>query len=289
MTSILWYSSLGVIGIALAAFTIYKQRKIYKVSTLLVFYLYALCITWIGEFIVLGVFNGYAYKPGIFSNQWLESLTGHLILNTTLWPGSALFIAAFSLGNRWISLFTAFFVLAEYLFDIMDIYDQHWWTYPMSTILVIVYLLIVKYWFGKMNEVRHGVPRTLTFYFIGMLLLHLPSPFLLIWWKESYYLNFVENLTGDMYLTSIIIIFTYHLIHSVLLTLFVCVPKKWYWKLVPFIITPIVQSTFYRMGILRLHNGWTLFYSILCYLVAQLIFLLIENYTLKPEIFAPSR
>ena len=62
MSNLYWYICLAIIGIAIAVYTIYKKRDIYRVSTLLVFYLFTACLTWIGEFIVLGLLNSYGYK-----------------------------------------------------------------------------------------------------------------------------------------------------------------------------------------------------------------------------------
>jgi len=63
MLSIYWYCLLAIIGVGITAFTIYKNRDI-KLSTFLVFFLFATCVTWIGEFIVLGLFDSYFYKTG---------------------------------------------------------------------------------------------------------------------------------------------------------------------------------------------------------------------------------
>jgi len=54
MASIYWYCLLAIIGVGIAVFTIYKKRDVIKPSTFLVFFLFATCVTWIGEFIVLG-------------------------------------------------------------------------------------------------------------------------------------------------------------------------------------------------------------------------------------------
>jgi len=97
MASILWYYLLAIIGVGITAHTIYKKRDIIELSTFLVFYLFATCTTWIGEFIVLGLLNGYAYKPGIYTDLWAENILGHLILNSTLYPGTAILVAAYFL------------------------------------------------------------------------------------------------------------------------------------------------------------------------------------------------
>ena len=75
IASIYWYSLLAIIGLGIAAFTMYKRRNIAKLSTFLVFFLFATCVTWIGEFVVLGLFDSYAYKTGIFPSPWAQNLS----------------------------------------------------------------------------------------------------------------------------------------------------------------------------------------------------------------------
>lgn len=98
MSNLFWYNFLAIIGVGIAAFCMYKKRGRTEFSTWIMFYLFALSITWLGEFTVLGLFNSYAYRPGVFPDPWAENLVGHLILNSTLWPGTAVLVVAYSLG-----------------------------------------------------------------------------------------------------------------------------------------------------------------------------------------------
>ena len=97
MPNVFWYICLAIIGVASAAYIIYKKRDVYKVSTLLIFYLFTASLTWIGEFTVLGLFNSYAYKTGVFADPWAQNLLGHLLINTTLYPSTAIVMVAYSL------------------------------------------------------------------------------------------------------------------------------------------------------------------------------------------------
>ena len=99
------------------------KRGIYKVSTLIVFYLCTASFTWICEFIVLGLFNAYAYKPSLFADIWAQNLLGHLILNTTLYPAAAIVMVTHTRRYTWISFCAVFFTLVEYLFVNLRIYE----------------------------------------------------------------------------------------------------------------------------------------------------------------------
>jgi hypothetical protein len=283
MSSLLWYICLSVIGVGTAAFTIFKKKHIYKISTLIVFYLFATSITWFGEFTVLGIFNSYAYKPGIFSDPWAENLAGHLLLNSTIWPGAATLMAAYSLGYAWFPLIIAFFIFAEGLFLKLGIYDQHWWRYYMSVIIVSVFLVVAKKWFAKIINLRHRLPRTIIFYFVAFVIIHFPVPLLLLFGKQYYSLDFVNNIFGNLYWASTIFIYTYQIIETFFLVYFVCILDKWFWKLVPFFIAIAGQSILAKMNILIFQDGWNLLYALLIYVMSLAVFMLIEKYTLKPS------
>ena len=282
MISLYWYICLAAIGVGIGAFCIYTKRHIYKISTLVVFYLFATCITWIGEFVALGIFNGYAYKPGISSDPWAENLAGHLFLNSTMYPGAATLMVTYSFRYVGISLITSVFILAEHLFVKLGIYEHHWWKYYMSVIVVVAFLVIAKKWFAKIKHAQQGLPRVLTFYFVGMLIIHTPNPFLLLLGKQKYSLGLLNNLVGDIYWSSTLFGFSYHLIEASLLVFFVYVLDKWYWKLVPFIIAIVGQSILAKMNILIFMEGWKLIYTIIIYTICLGVFILIEKYTLKP-------
>lgn len=284
MPNLLWYGSLAIISVGIAAYTIYMKRDAYKVSTLMVFYLFTSAITWVGEFIVLGFFNSYRYKTGLLADPWAQNLLGHLLLNTTMYPAAATVMVAYSLRYIWIALVAVVFVLLEYLFMKLGIYEQHWWRYYISVINVVSYMLISRHWFSKMNQKRYGLVRALTYYFVAILIIHMPAPLLLLLGKQRYQIGMVNNLIGNLYRSSIIIIFNYHLIESFVLVLFACILKKWYWKLSAFIIFPVVEIIFVKMNILILEDGWKLIYTIFIYEVSIAAFILIEKYTLRPEV-----
>lgn len=279
MASIYWYSLLAIIGVGITVFTIYKRRDVAKGSTFLVFFLFATCVTWIGEFIVLGLFNSYAYKTGIYTSPWAQNILGHLILNSTLYPGTAILVAAYSLGYGWISLITVIYLLTEYLFLKLGIYEHHWWKYYMTALAILIYQVITKAWFIKMNKMQDRLLRISTFYFVGFVMLHYPIPIILLLGKQYYNVNWVQ----DMYLSSTMFIFTYQLVETLIMVFFVCVLKKWYWKLVPFILAFVGQSILVYLNILVFGDGWNLFYTTLVYFTIIATFILIEKYTLIPE------
>ncbi|HRS21295.1 MAG TPA: hypothetical protein P5510_05985 [Clostridia bacterium] len=283
MSNVIWYAALAGISIGIAAYAIYMKRDKYQFSTYMVFYLFSATITWMGEFIVLGLFNSYAYKTGVYQNPWAQNLLGHLFLNTSMFPAAATVMIAYSLKSRGIVLTAVLFLLVEYIFAELGLYEQHWWNYYMSFFNVIAFMLISRKWFSKMYEERRGLTRAVTYYFIAFICIHFPSPILLLADRQHYKLSFVRNIYNDYYLSSIIVSFTYHLALCLVFVYFVCILKKWYWKIVPFVTCITVLIIFEKMNILIIHNGWKLIYTILLQQISIAIFILIEKFTLRPD------
>lgn len=289
MASVLWYIGLAAVSATIGIFAIYKKRRVYKISTLIVFWLFTASVTWIGEFIVLGIFDSYAYKPGISSDPWVENLVGHLFLNASMFPAAAILFVTYSLHFGGASIITAYFVLSEYLFTRLGLYEHHWWSYYMSVINTTVFMLLSRKWFYKVKHAKYNIPRLVTLYFVGFLLLHTPSPFLLLLMKQYYSLDLINNLVGNLYRSSIIFIFSYQLIESLFLVFFICILGKWYWKLVPFAIVAAGQSIMAKTNILVFQEGWKLSYTLFLYFIQLGLFILTEKYTLKHDGYYASK
>ncbi len=277
MSALFWYSCLAVIGLGTAAFAIYKKRYVTDLSTWLVFYLFATGVIWLGEVIVLVVFNSYAYKPGMFQNPLFENLIGHLSLNSTLWPSAAVLVVAYRLRYGWITLIAAVFILLEYLFITYGMYEQYWWRYYMTATVTILYLAILKKWFPLMNQIRRGLPRFITLYFAAFVIIHLPIPLMLLYGKQYYSVA----VTQDMYQSSTIFIVSYQLVETSIVMCFLFL-DKWYWKLAPYFISFAGQIFLAGKNILIIQDSWSLVYTLLLYAIVLTLCLLMEKYTLPP-------
>jgi hypothetical protein len=130
---------------------------------------------------------------------------------------------------------------------------------------------------------RYGLTRAITFYFVAMLIIHVPAPLLLLLGKQYYEIGVINNLLDNLYLSSIIIIFFYHLIEAFLLVLVTSKLEKTYWTLLPFIISLIVQIIFAKMNLLIIKDNWSLVYTLFIYEIFIAIFILIEKNTLRPS------
>ena len=128
----------------------------------------------------------------------------------------------------------------------LGIYEHHWWKNYMTGLAIFVYQILNKMWFIKLNKMPNELLRICTFYFVGFVLLHYPIPIILLLGKQYYNVYWAE----DRYLSSTKFIFVYQLVESLFLVSFVCVLKKWYWKLGPFLIAFVGQTILVYSNIL---------------------------------------
>lgn len=280
MYNVAWYIGVFLISNVIVAYIVYKKRSVYPISTFIVFFLLTSAITWVGEFTVLGLFDSYAYKTDLLQDIWAQNLLGHLFLNTSMFPASAIAVIAYSLKYRGMTIIALIFVFLEYVFVKLGIYEQHWWRYYMSAFNVIIFCIISKKWFYKMNRERYGLTRAITFYFAGFIFIHIPDPILLLLGKQHYHLGIVNNYVGDLYRSSIMITFTYHLIIMGIYVYCVCILKKGYWKIVPFILSIIFTIIFVKLNILVINHDWRLIYYIMIQQISIMSFLILEKYSL---------
>lgn len=77
----------------------------------------------------------------------------------------------------------------------------------MTIIAAAGILLIYNKWFSTINNNCTELTRAITFYFVAMIIVHIPAPILLLLEKQYYQISLVNTLFVDPYLSSIIIIF----------------------------------------------------------------------------------
>lgn len=270
MASIYWYGALAVIGLGLAVFVLYKKKNYYE---FILFFLFAIMSTFIGEMIVMLFLNSYSYMPGIYMDYYAENILGHIITNTTLWPATALLVAAYSLRGRWIVLISAIFTLVDIFFINLGIYRHNWWETWMTSVVIILYCFLVKLWFGQLKSKRGGILRYITFWFGLLVILKLPESFLLLSGMQYAIVGWFENLYRDAGVFSVF----YNMALSLVSVFFICILKKWYWKLFPFIIYFSGDAILWNKEILFFNGGWNIYYLMLVHVVCLALFIALEN------------
>jgi len=275
MPHFFYYLILAVVGLAIAVFVIYKKKEYYKLIT---FFLFSATLADLGEVLVLLILNGYSYKLGVFPDPLADSILTHLILNNTLWPAAAIFIAAYSPRLRWIFLTSFIFIFLDILYCQLGVYQHHWWQSWMSGLGIFIYCIVMRFWYSRLED--NNFLRFITFSSVFTLFMLLPSVLLLLAEKEFYTVGIFANVYKDSILFSLF----YDAVISPLCVLFICQLKRWFWKLVPFALIFLGDYLLMVLGILNFINGWNIYYLILVRTICVLTFLQLENkYSYKPK------
>jgi hypothetical protein len=275
MPNIFWYYGLIAIGAVITAYTVYKKRS---VADMFSYFVFATGWSWIGEAVVLFVLNAYAYKPGLYTDPFAENIIGHIIANSALWSSTAICVMYFQLSYRWIGFISIVFMLIEVVFLKAGVYTHHWWHTYMTGIAAFIFMAAMKKWYSIVNGKGHKSPRIITFWTIAWIILQTPTSILMLFGKQFFHVNWVENIYRDSTLFSG---FLYHVCMAVIVIFCIYIPKKRYWKVVPFFILLLGDVILMNIKILVFHDDWKLSYLI-CIRAASLLFIiLIEKFTLK--------
>lgn len=135
------------------------MEKKKNIVDLVAFYLMSITPSYFGELIILGIFKGYSYKPGIFSDYFADDINGHILTNAGLWCALAVPVGAFQLGYRWMFLIAISFMGIEELFIAFGLYEHYWWKTYLTGLAVFPFYIITRKWYSLLNEKRRGFIR----------------------------------------------------------------------------------------------------------------------------------
>lgn len=276
MPNIFWYYGFVVIGAGIMAYTIYKKKH---AGDMFAFLLAAIAMSFVGEYVILFIFEGYMYKPAVFADPFANNVVGHVIPNASLWGTTAVLVGAFRLRYRWIALIGVIFMLIEVLFLQLDLYEHSWWKIYMTGAAIMIFFPIAKISYAKLAEKRHPVLRNVTFALLGVVVMHTPSIIFLIMKMQYYHVGWVSN----QYRESILFGVLYHAFISVFILSAAHILKNRYLLAVPLAVIFVCDSLLWKLGIMVLQNGLTLGVVFAATTVSFITVLLFEQYTLKPN------
>lgn len=270
-----WYYGLIVIGTTIAGYTVYRRGNAADWFT---YFLFTTAWTWVGEAIVLFVFNAYAYKPGLYPDPFKDNIIGHIIANSALWTSTTIWVMNFQPAYLWIGLISIGFMLTEELFLKAGVYVHYWWHTYMTGILAFVFMAAMKKWYIILLETKRPSPRIFVFWTIAWVILQAPTSVLMLFDKQFFRVHWVENIYRDSTLFSG---FLYHVLMAFIVLFFMYVPKNKYWKVAPFVILVLADAILLNADILIFYNDWKFTYLI-CIRAACLLFIyILEKFTLN--------
>ncbi|MCZ8521081.1 MULTISPECIES: hypothetical protein [Paenibacillus] len=274
MPNIIWYYGLIVIGTAIAGYTVYRKGNAADVFT---YFLFTTAWTWVGEAVVLFVFNAYAYKPGLYTDPFQENIIGHMIANST-WASTAVWVLYFQPSYLRIGLIAAGFMLTEEVFLRSGSYSHYWWGTYMTGICIFIFMAVMKKWYILLHETERQSPRITVFWTIAWVILQTPTSVLMLFDNQFFRVYWTANLYRDSTLFSG---FLYHVLAAFIVIFFMYVPKSKYWKAAPFLILVCGDILLWNAGVLILYNDWKLIDFICIRAASLLLIYLLEQFTLN--------
>lgn len=227
---------------------------------------------YIFEFVILVLFNSYAYYPKVFKDAYLDCLFGALISNFFAVPVVAITIVTFRLRFRWIIAFALFFTAIEWLFLHLGIYKHHWWRLPYTTFNLIFLFWLARYW---ANRTVLG-SRLLIYLSLLMFTLSMCdtlSFLLVLVGFNNFHIGYFSNPTRD----DILVRFMFILVTSLILATTIYLTTTIRWIVTALLATIGIQIILYAMGIIRIYISLWLFYLIFIVCHLLVVWLLIKS------------
>jgi hypothetical protein len=252
MPGYVYYIIVSIFGLALAILIISKSKDYLKLT---IFFFFSAVVADFGEVLVMIVLKSYSYKPGLFANAYRENIFGHILPNSTLWPATAVLVAAYSLRKGWLIVISLIYMALDILFLHLGIYEHHWWRTWMTGVAIFLYCILAQFWYKKLDDPRYAILKFISFSFTLLVFTFLPLIPLLLTNRQFYSIGICK----DNYRDSIIFSFTYHLIITPICTLLMLKFDKWYLILTQFLIFITCECIFKAIGILRFANGWNIY------------------------------
>ena len=143
----------------------------------------------------------------------------------------------------------------------------------MTSAAIFIYCVLMKSWFARLQSKRRGILRYITFWFSLLVILKLPVTLLLFSGLQYTVAGWFENLYRDSGVFSVF----YNAALSFFCTFFLCIWKKWYGKLVPFLIYFSFDALLLTRGMIFFNGGWNLYCLMLVRTACLLIFMALEH------------
>ncbi|TYP79201.1 hypothetical protein [Paenibacillus methanolicus] len=277
MPNMVWYYGLIAIGVIITAFTLRRRANL---ADWLTYFLFTTAWSWVGESFILFVFHGYDYKPGLYQDVFAENIIGHIIANSSYWAAAAVAVMYYRTSYLWIAIYSLGFMLTEFIFTRVGVYEQYWWKTYMTGITAFIFLVLMKKWYVLLQARAYKSPRVIVFGTLAWVILQTPTSVLMLFDKQFFRVHWVTNIYRDSTLFSG---FVYHVIMAFVILYCMYVPRHWAWRMAPLILLAAFDALLFNAGILRFSNDWSLIELISIRAVSLAVIFLLEHYSLEEE------
>lgn len=120
----------------------------------------------------------------------------------------------------------------------------------MTSAAIFFYCIFMKSWYLQLKNRRRTFLRFITLWFALLVIMKLPVSILLLTGLQYTYVGWFENIYRDSGVFSVF----YNAAVSFICALFLCVLKKWYWKLASFILYFTCDALLMEFDLLFFHG-----------------------------------
>lgn len=250
MPNTVWFFMLGLFGLILFIFTLWKT-KIPKSQAIFVFLVLS-GMSYAFEYIIFILFGSYEYHVNYFENPWHDSTFGSIFSQALVVPTIGMLIAALRLNFFWMLGFAVYLMAIEELFITLGLYEHHWWRTPYTGFFLVIAFGIAKWWakmlplqkpwinwfnlYATINIVNHSV----TFFLTSVVDSHEFNP------------GWFSNQSRD----SLALDALFWFIHSFVVTFLIQKGLAWYKLVILYIVDCVIFTVMMQGGLLVLKNGW---------------------------------
>lgn len=252
MLNSIYYIILAIASSLVLTFTLWKKRD----RKLVTLYFFAAGVTYVLEYFVLVLFNGYAYYPKILNQEYFDNIMGAVVSDAFIIPMLSVFIAAFKLNFIKRSIIALIITFIEIIFVNLNIFEHFWWRSLYTFLGMNIFFYFTMKWLTKLQKPIKLNTRFITLFFSNIVIQAL-SVFVLVCFlnKYLYFINWFSNpYRSHVAFTTLYIIF----ITLIFITMIVF-KLSWFWKVVGVIFTSVIDIVLVHMNILQIYDKWSLF------------------------------
>ncbi|MFE8702875.1 hypothetical protein ACFYKX_19910 [Cytobacillus sp. FJAT-54145] len=261
----LWYIILLSISVTVFVITL-KENRNWKRLLQTLFFISGL--SYVVDFIVLVLLNGYTYKPNLVETHWFDSVFGSIFSQAITVPIAAMAIAGLNLGLGWIIGISMLLMGVEEVFLALNIYEHNWWKTWYTGSLLIIGFMLAKLWY-KLLENPYKLVKFMTMYMTLIVYANSMRFFMVVFFETHYYnVDWFSNSIRDSIAGNAL----YLLIWMIPVTLVVMFGFKWYWILLMLGVEWIIDQLLIKNGLLIITSNWSIAGFILILLITLILF-----------------
>jgi hypothetical protein len=211
--------------------------------------------TYLLEFFVLVVFNGYAYFPRILKNVYFDNIMGAVFSDAFTIPMTTSFAAGLKLNFVKRVLLAAAIVAIEIVFLNIKIYEHYWWNLAFTFIGAVVVYSYSQKWLSIIHGQTSRIINYINLFFFNIFIQN-SMAFVLAGVLNLFFYNvpwFGNQTRGHIAFST-----TYILFMASIFSALVVFRLSWFWTVLALVLPSIIDVVLFKMNILHIFDNWSL-------------------------------